>query len=677
MQKLIRISPVFAGLLVLVVIAAYPQQAQARSIFSFLFGSPDYSTQAKEAVRAGDYAAAAELFLRAANEDKARESPGNRAHLLLRAAESAVLGGRNGLAARTLEQIEHDELPANERERVTLVRADLGQYKTRPRSLLQDLPPPRLNIPLWARTKIWKLRAQAYFQLGRTADGVHALVQREVGLLDDNAIAANRQLIWEELSRNASKVNASTSSGLDQTTRGWLDLASIMNTYWLGPKQMQQAIAEWQQRYPDHPAIQSVLKRPPAQAGSNASNNVSAPLTASSYQPDGNFDTVALLLPLSGPLATIGATVRDGFFAAYYQLQGQRPSVRVFDTGGTQANFAQLLDRVYKSRADAIVGPLTKAAVANLAAAQPQLPVLTLNYLDNFQSVGGQTRSSNFYQFGLLPEDEALQVAQRAVAAGHLRALVLTPQDEWGSRMFDAFRDAMQALGGQVVDFRFYQQDSRKYGDIISDLLQFNAAAARAIDTARQAGNPVEALPAAIRQDADFIFLAARPDAARLLLPQLRYYRATHLPIYATSSIYNGQAQPIANADLDGVVFCDIPWLLTPNPQQADSRQQLDRLWPQRPAALLRLYALGMDAFNLINDLHITQLGSQGSWAGATGSLQNTAGNRLRRTLEWARFVNGRVVPAPLAAPAPTPTPVSMAAPAAAPPHAPTQATGH
>ena len=43
------------------------------------------------------------------------------------------------------------------------------------------------------------------------------------------------------------------------------------------------------------------------------------------------------------------------------------------------------------------------------------------------------------FQFALDPEEEARQVAQRAVADGRMRGLVLLPNNEWGQRVFRAF----------------------------------------------------------------------------------------------------------------------------------------------------------------------------------------------------------------------------------------------
>src|SRR3546814_7858205 len=69
------------------------------------------------------------------------------------------------------------------------------------------------------------------------------------------------------------------------------------------------------------------------------------------------------------------------------------------------------------------------------------------------------------------------------------------------------------------------------------------------------------------RADIDMIFLGARGQDARALIPQLLFNRAGGLPIYATALIYDGKP----SADINGLRFCDAPWIIG---QSADLQQQ-------------------------------------------------------------------------------------------------------
>ena len=77
--------------------------------------------------------------------------------------------------------------------------------------------------------------------------------------------------------------------------------------------------------------------------------------------------------------------------------------------------------------------------------------MLALNYLPD-----GEAARNGFWQFGLAPEDEAWEIAVRAVSLGQLRAISLAPDTNWGRRLQTAFSDSFTALGGQVVAARLY-----------------------------------------------------------------------------------------------------------------------------------------------------------------------------------------------------------------------------
>ena len=167
------------------------------------------------------------------------------------------------------------------------------------------------------------------------------------------------------------------------------------------------------------------------------------------------------------------------------------------------------------------------------------------------------------------------------------------------------------------------------------------------------------------RQDADFVFMAAFPRQARQIPPQLKFFYAGDLPIYATSHIYDGRPDPAKDRDLDGVNFTDMPWLL--GEQTTPLRQAVEAAWPSA-GGLRRLQALGADAYQLIPYLTLLRGSSYEEFAGATGRLTVGNDNRVRRTPLWARFSKGAPVPlAQASAPVPMPVPMPVPSPASTP----------
>lgn len=337
---------------------------------------------------------------------------------------------------------------------------------------------------------------------------------------------------------------------------------------------------------------------------------------------------LALLLPLSGRFAAPAQALRDGFFAAYFAA-GERVAVRVFDSGDTPDQLKAAYQQALAAGAGMIVGPLEKEQAAELARLQPPLPVLALNYQEP-----GTPLPEAFVQVGLAPEDEALAAAAAALAAGQTRVAALLPEGEWGQRLLQAYTWGLQAGGGSVTSVSRYTQGVSDQKVAIRQLLgveysqQRHAALTRTIGTRSE----FEAHP---RSDLDAIFLAARPQDARLLIPQLRFYQAGPLPKYATSLAYSGEP----DAELKGLHVCDMPFMLATDARWADERARIDAEPRLKPYA--RLYALGGDAYRLAVSLRSGGLRIGDSVQGATGLLQWSEPSTLTRRVDCAVLGSG------------------------------------
>lgn len=343
---------------------------------------------------------------------------------------------------------------------------------------------------------------------------------------------------------------------------------------------------------------------------------------------------IALLLPLSGNLATSSQAIRNGFFAAYNQDKQQNikaPTILVIDT--THGDIINFYQQAVHAGAKVVVGPLTKEDVTRLAQwGRLSVPTVALN------SIGvGPVR--NLYQFGLSPIDEAQQAALHAWTDGYRQALVVAPNNAWGHDNANVFIEQFRRYGGNVIDSAYYN-DQASLDPMIRQLLQVNAAVVnnKNVPSIRKR-----------RQDADMIFLIAQPQVARQIKPLLNYYYASDLPIYATSHVYQGIPNPTADTDLNGIQFCDMPWTVTPQHMVPVSlrrlRNNIIQLWPDTFAAEPRLFALGIDSYDIISLLNNMQTSSRYLVDGATGMLHLNAEQRIVRQLYWARFQQGVASP--------------------------------
>lgn len=346
---------------------------------------------------------------------------------------------------------------------------------------------------------------------------------------------------------------------------------------------------------------------------------------------------VALLLPLSGSLSPYANAIRNGFFTAYYDQKnetGYAPSITVYNTTGK--NIQQLYQSAITSGAQFIVGPLDKTDVDTLASMPTStVPVLALN------TTPQQNRIHNnaLIEFGLSPTNEAQEAAQKAYQDNHRRVIIIAPNTEWGKRSANAFTAQWSQLGGTVIATQYYD-GMRTLSRNIQTVLQISNAYQDQRKIERLVGKTIRFVPQR-RRDFDSIFLVATPAMARQIELLLRFYFAGNIPIYATSQIYNSTANAASNADLEGIQFCDMPWILSPTPAQLATQQRIQASWPNNYNALSQFYAMGVDAYQIMTQLNRMQSNVQQGIPGATGTLYLTPQHIIYRRLVWAQFKNG------------------------------------
>lgn len=424
----------------------------------------------------------------------------------------------------------------------------------------------------------------------------------------------NRQMIWTQLMlMPASDLDVARGQSTDDTLNGWLELASLYRDPLTDIDTQLQKFDAWQAQWPAHPAA------------ANLPDMIQALKRAAKDRPD----SVALLLPLNGPLADAAAAVRDGFITAYYSALAQGypvPQVRFYDSG--TEDVISLYNQALDAGAKLVIGPLDKQQVATLAnVASLPVPTLSLNYVDN-----GTTK--NLYQFGLAPEDEARQAAEQAIVEGARLAAILYPEGEWGARVAEAFRQRFESLGGIVTTHNTYADNATAATRQLLDLGQSEARARQLnlLTTLRVEFEPRR------RQDIDVIFLVAAAGQARQLKPALNFNYASDIPVFATSHVYAGTPAADIDSDLNGIRFVDIPWVLD---HQSPLHQDAERVWPAGHGRYERLFALGIDAYRLHTRLAMLQSLPESFLPGVTGQLSLDDQQRLVRELQWAWFSRG------------------------------------
>ncbi len=323
---------------------------------------------------------------------------------------------------------------------------------------------------------------------------------------------------------------------------------------------------------------------------------------------------LALLLATDGPYAQASTAVAEGFFAAYLDAgrnHAPRPAVRVYNSHGTASGAVAGYQQAVRDGAQLVVGPLTRTEVAAVfSQGQLSAPVLALNHPDD-----RQLPASHVSEFGLLPETEGAQAADHMIERGLRHVFAVVSGDDFAQRALAAFKAELAARGGALLG-------STTFSDTGTSLAALSPAQA-----------PTDL----------GVFVSMRPTQARMLVPQLRAAGIT-APVVATSHVYDASDNAGANRDLDGVEFCDGPWLFDAQPglpNRADLAAQL----PAARGPSARLFAFGMDAWNLVPYLDWLRAHPGSYLPGASGQLTADQFGRIRRVLIWATFRDGIAQP--------------------------------
>jgi hypothetical protein len=587
---------------------------------------------AEKAERDGEFVIAAREYERLAQALRAPQRQG----FELRAAENLIRAGELREARRRLDQIRVDGLDPSLRARRQVLQARLlaadGAHEKAIRLLDEAVQARNLDPALLA--EVFRVRAQSEAALDNPIGAVRNLIGREHYIVSREAIAENQLELWKVLGvlpreRLKTELNATR----DPVLAGWIELAlaAVDAGAHVAP-----ALDAWKKTHPKHPAGDALL----ATIASPAPGLI------------GRIERVALLLPLSSNYAAAAQAVRDGFLAMDAANPGpDKPKVKVYDTGADPARASEVYQLAVQDGAQLVVGPLGREAADAIVKGTPlNVPTLLLSHTDLEPSGPG---ARGLFQFGLPPEQEARQAAERAWLDGHRHAALLYPQSAWGERMQGAFATHWQRLGGLVLAAVPYNEPDADHSEAIKKLLNIAQSEERKELLASALKQKIHFDPRP-RQDVDMIFLAADARRARLVKPQLSFYRASRVPVYATSHVYTGRPDSRHDLDLDGVLFADMPWMLVNEGRLAELRQRLQGNWPHAHSDLDRLYALGVDSYAILP--HLNRISSEpgARFNGVTSALSLERGGRLQRQLTWAQFSKG--VPRPVdTLPAPRP----------------------
>lgn len=456
--------------------------------------------------------------------------------------------------------------------------------------------------------------------------------------------------------------------------KSWIELKTIIQQLGTQPQSLKVQVNRWQSKHPSHP-LSEVL--PEALVNAMEQDTI-AP------------KRVAVLLPLTGRLSSQGNAIKDGIIAAYLahlnsasslNSQASAPHIELQFFDSALKTPEELSEQV--TDYDTIIGPLLKEKIAQLIAFLPaNKSVLALNRIDSIienrtldtavvnntivdQAVAAEnmtlpnvdvaletlsTASPEVFYFSLAPEDEAIQLAKHIHDLGLRHPIVLAADTSTTQRMSEAFIQQWQQNDQQqdyVIPAKGTFTDSKNMRKLVSELLDVAQSRQRVKQIELLTTSEVYAVERN-RRDVDAIILFANPEQTELLNPiiesSLSPFAAREISVFASSRSYTLELNKNSIRDLRNLTFIDMPWMMPNNPWQ-DLANDTQALWPQTQDSLLRLFALGYDAYNLVPKLRHLKLLPITSVKGLSGELSISADGEVHRVLPWAKVAQDRVIP--------------------------------
>lgn len=578
--------------------------------------------QAEDWIQSGQYQLAA-AYYKALFVEQGRDKDRD-INYLIKAAELLAQAQNVAETESVLAEISSYPLDQNQRFRIEFIHAELALLASSASEALAWLTQPESDIPKSLRSRFYQLQGLALAQLGAWMEAALAY-QKSASWLADDQLALP---LYDQLFAALGHVDGQTlRQSLEQQDspylrypefQGWIAFVQAVRASIAEPENLVARLERWREVYPLHPASIDFLER----------LQDSRPVQL--QKPS----RLALLLPLKGRYRAPAKAVEQAILASRF-LQDPNLTIDIFPMDESADQVLEHYQQAIDQGADWVVGPLLKHQVSALSGQHLPVPVLALNQPDS-----ELVPTPGLYRFSLNPEDEARYIAQQMWQRGIQRVLTLHPEDARGLRVETAFAEAFAELGGVVAARGRYNPVQADHSKILKRVLELDLSHLRKRRLQRLVGQNLH-FEEQRRDDIDGIFLFANPEQARQIRPQLAFHRANALPVYATSSIFSGAIQPEQDRDLNGMIFCDIPWLH----HLGDSSiplEDFEHALPNMQTQLSRFYALGLDILPILNYLDWMQQNPDFQLHGASGSMKLLPDQRIDRETACLKFKRGK-----------------------------------
>nr|WP_275975043.1 penicillin-binding protein activator [Shewanella gaetbuli] len=562
----------------------------------------------------------AEVYLSAASASTLDEK---RDRYLLLAAHAYINDGNFSAAQNILTTMQPKmvKVPTIKAEHIYLNARIAEKVQDEQAALTKLNYPSNWQLPKWQMATYHQYKARLYKAVQQPIDQIRQLSLLSSYLPKTESTQVN-DIIWQVLQPlHEETIKTFMREPANPVFSGWLQLAYIAKHYAVDPPQLVKYLGEWQRNNPYHPGA---MKLP---------SDLEQALNAKPYRPQ----NIAVLLPLSGPRASVAEPIRMGILSSYMAEFDKNVTVNFFDSqmGVTQA-YQQAID----SGAEFVIGPLLPNEVEELQRANQDkndlVPQLYLNQTDVFKP------QANQFYFSLSPAQEASDAARKMFADGVKLPLLLTSNDPIGKRMAESFNQTWLSLTENDAEIHYFERgDQMKL--TVQQALGVTDSKARITRMKEILGSKLEA-DFRSRQDIDAIYMISASHDLSLL----KAFLDVNFSVFAEPvSLYTSSRGRLENEssqsaqELNKVMISDIPWLM----QSSEEIQMVESLWKTWNNSQKRLYVMGYDALDLVNRLAQMHAFPGYQLNGRSGALSVQPNGIIDRKLTWGKYQQGQLTP--------------------------------
>ena len=178
---------------------------------------------------------------------------------------------------------------------------------------------------------------------------------------------------------------------------------------------------------------------------------------------------VGLLVPLTGPSASIGQALLNAAEMALFDVGDEHLVLQAYDSQGTPDGARDAATKAISHGAQLLLGPLfsAEAKAAAVPAAAAGINIVAF-------STDPTIATPQVFVLGFLVQEQVRQIVAYAKAQGHSRFAVLAPNSAYGQAVVEALNRYVPAAGAKMAQVSFYDPDGKDLTEVVRSLAAFD-----------------------------------------------------------------------------------------------------------------------------------------------------------------------------------------------------------